>query len=53
MHALLLYQIVDHRRIFAREIREALFAAWIRETASIENESATVSGVVFRHALVK
>src|SRR5579864_1893790 len=40
MHALLLIQIIDHRRVFAREGLEALFASWIRETASVENETA-------------
>jgi len=50
MHALLLVEILDHRRVFAREAAEALFASGIRDAASIEDESAAVPGIVFRQA---
>ena len=53
MHALLLIEIVDHRRVFAGERFEALFASGIREAAAIENESAAVPGLVLRQAPVK
>src|SRR5712692_4732594 len=53
MHALLLIEIVDHRRVFAREGLEALFASGIRETASVENEPAAMPGLVFREGPVK
>ena len=50
MHALLLVQIIDHRRIFPGKRFESLFASGIRKTAAIENKAAAISGPVFRHA---
>ena len=53
MHALLLIEIIDHRRVFAGESFEALFPSGIREATGIENESATMPGLVRRQASVK
>src|SRR5947209_12523739 len=53
VHALLLIEIIDHWRVFAGESLEALFASGIRDAAAIENESASMSGLVFRQAPVK
>src|SRR5713101_8169661 len=53
LHALLLIEIVDYRRVFASEGFEALFAPGIWEAAAIENESASISGLVLRQASVK
>src|SRR5206468_10589551 len=53
MHAFLLIEVVDDRSVFAGKSLEALFAAGIRETATIEDEAAAISGFVFRQTLVK
>src|SRR6266850_6169284 len=53
MHAFLLIEIVDHRRVFAGESLEALFASRIREAPAIENEPAAISRFIFREVLVK
>src|SRR5215831_13957793 len=53
MHALLLMEIFDYRRVFARETFEALLATRIRETAAIKNESSAMPGLVLRQAAVK
>ena len=53
MHALLLIEIVDYRRVFARQRFEAVFAAGIREAADIENESAAVPSIVLRDVPMK
>ena len=43
VHALLLVEIVDHRRVFAGERFEALFAPGIGKAARVENKSAAVA----------
>src|SRR5579863_921078 len=48
MHALLLIEKVNHRRVFARQSLKSLLASGIRYAAGIENKSATVTGLVFR-----
>ena len=53
VHAFLLIEIVDDRRVFAGEGFEALFASGIGEAAAIENESAAISGLVLGQASVK
>ena len=53
MHAFLLIKIIDYRRVPAGEIFEAVFPARIGQPPAIENASAAVSGLVFRHALMK
>src|ERR1700692_4288040 len=53
MHALLLVEVIDDRRIFTGELLEALFASGIRQAAAIKNESAAISAFIFRHAAVK
>src|SRR6267142_4851126 len=53
MHAFLLIEIVDHRRVFAGESLEAHLASRIREAAAIENEPAAISRFIFREVLVK
>ena len=53
MHAFLLIEVVDHRRISARERLEALFASGVRQTAAIKNKSAAVPTVVLRQAAMK
>ena len=50
MHALLLIQIVDHRRVFAGERLEALFAPGIGKLAGVENEPAAMPALVFQRA---
>src|SRR6266404_6373310 len=53
VNALLLAQIVDHRRIPARKRLELLFAPRIRQTSSVKNKAAAISSVVRRQAAVK
>src|SRR5713101_49896 len=53
MHTLLLIEVIDDRRILARQRFEPLFAPGIREAAAIENESATVPGIILRQIPVK
>src|SRR5580658_11128483 len=53
MHALLLLEIVDHRRVFAAEGFEALFAPRVGEAAAVENEATAVASIVLRQASVK
>src|SRR6516164_10369348 len=42
VYALLLIQVVDHRRILAGQLLEALFAPRIGEAAAVKNETAPV-----------
>src|SRR5581483_3377495 len=53
MHALLLVEILDDRRVLAGEVLETLFASRIGNAAGIEDKSAAMSAVVFRQSLVK
>src|SRR2546423_6046307 len=53
MHALLLVEIVDYRRVTASESLEAFFAPGIREAAAIEDEATAVPCFILRYALVK
>ncbi len=53
MHALLLIEVVDHRRIPARKRLEALFAPGIRQAASIKNKSAAIPALIFRQPAMK
>src|SRR5271163_1079107 len=53
MHALLLVEVVDYRRVFAGQGFEAFFSSGIREAAAIEDEATTVSRIVLRQASVK
>src|SRR5579884_3917492 len=53
MHGLLLIQIIDNRRIFARERFEAFFPPRIRQAAGIEDESAAMPTLVLRQSPVK
>ena len=43
MHALLLIEIVDHRRVLAGQLLELFFPSGIGKTARIEDKSAAVS----------
>ena len=53
MHALLLLEIFDDRRVFAGERFEAIFSARIRKAASIEDKSAAIAAVVFGQAAME
>src|ERR1019366_7538273 len=53
VHALVLIEIVDDRRVFTGEGFEALFSAGIGEAAAIENEAAAIASVVLRQATMK
>src|ERR1700738_1340238 len=53
VHAFLLIQIIDHRRVLARERAEALFAARIGKAATIENKSAAMPSLILGPAAVK
>ena len=48
VHAFLLVEIFDHRRVFAGERAEPLFAAGIGQAAGIEDESAAVARFIER-----
>src|SRR5262250_694743 len=48
MDAHLLAQIVDHRRVLASKFLETWFASRIGKAASIEDESAAMTGIVLR-----
>src|SRR5260370_5385972 len=52
VHALLLVEIVDYRRVFSGPRLEALLAAGIRQAAAIENKTDSVFALVPRHAAV-
>src|ERR1039457_7379285 len=43
LHARLVIQVLDHRRVLAGQLSELFFAPGIGKTARIENKSATVS----------
>ena len=49
VNAFLLIQILDHRRVLAGQVAEALFSSWIRQASAVKNEAATVSAVVAGH----
>src|SRR5436305_13441137 len=53
MHALLLAQIFDDRRISAAERLESFLASGIRKAAAIEYESAAMAGFVLGQAVMK
>src|ERR1700733_3008200 len=53
MHALLLVEIVDHRRIATCEHFEALLASGIWQAASIKNKSSAISALTFRQPAMK
>ena len=53
MRALLLVEILDHRRVFSGQAFETLFASRIGNAAGIEDEAAAVPGLIRRHPLVK
>src|SRR6266849_222836 len=53
VHAVLLIEKIYHRRVFARERLEALFASGIRKAAAVKNKSAPMAGLVFRQVLAK
>src|SRR5579862_8938703 len=53
MHALLLVEVVDHGRILARQRLKAFLASGIRQAAPIENEAATVAGIILRILAMK
>src|ERR1700690_2587303 len=46
VHALLLLQVVNHRRVFARENLESLFASGIRKAPGVENKATAISRLV-------
>src|SRR5947207_9542810 len=52
-YAVLLDQVLDDRRVFARKVPESLFAAGVGETAGIEDEPAAMPRIVCRRLLVK
>ena len=52
-HALLLFQVFDHGRVFPVQRLEAFFAAGIRKAAGIKNEAATIPSLVHRKAAMK
>ena len=53
VHALLLVQIFDHGRISSRLCLEPLFPARIGQTASIEDESSSISGLILGQPAMK
>src|SRR5256885_11121726 len=53
VHAFLMNQVIHHGGIFPCEIFESFFTPRIWETSHIENESAAMSALVLRQALVK
>src|SRR6185312_4658587 len=50
MRALLLIKVFDHRSVFAGEILETLFAAWIGNSASVKNKSAAIACFIARRS---
>ena len=53
MHALLLVEVIDYRRVFSGESFEAFFPPGIGQAAAIENKAAAISTFIFRKAAVK
>src|SRR5579864_3056893 len=53
VHALLLIEVFDHRRISSGERFKSLFAPGIGQAAAVEDESSPVARLVFRPATVK
>src|SRR5712671_1819129 len=53
VHAFLLIEIVDYRRVLSGQRLEAFFAAGVRQAAAIEYESSAVSAFILRQATVK
>src|ERR1700722_19217229 len=53
MYALLLIEVLNHRRVFAGQRLEALFPPRIRQAPAIENKSAAMSTLVFGHTPMK
>ena len=53
MDAFLLVEVVDHRRVPARQRLEALFAAGIRQAAPVKDKAAAVPALIFRQAAMK
>jgi len=53
VHGFLLIEVVDYRSIFSGERFEAFFPAGIGEVATVENETATIAGIVLGQTLVK
>src|SRR5271166_4979266 len=50
MDALVLIQVVNHRRVLAAECLEAFFPSGIGNGSAVEDKSAAVSSFVLRHA---
>src|SRR5207244_6534813 len=53
MHALLLVEIIDHRRIFSSQTLESILASGIGQAAAIEHESTAISAFVLRQSAMK
>src|ERR1700727_372178 len=53
VHAFLLIEVFDHRRVASGESLETIFAARVRKAATVENKAAAVSSFIFRQAAVK
>src|SRR5579885_3444619 len=53
VHAFLLIQVVNYRRIFSCQALEAFLAAGIRKAAPVENESAAIPRFVLRQFAVE
>src|SRR5271157_1935187 len=53
VHAFLLVEVFDHRRVFAGESFEALLAAGIRQTTAIKHEAPAIARVILRQAAMK
>src|SRR5215475_15322185 len=53
MHAFLLIQVLDDRRVASGESFELFLATGVGKTAAVENEAAAGSGLVFGPATVK
>ena len=51
VYALLLIQVFNHGRVFACKRLESLFTAGIGNRSAVEDESAAISGFVFRQAI--
>src|SRR5208283_4130512 len=53
VHAFMLVEVFDHRRVFAGDRFEALFAAGIRQTAAIKHEASAIARFILRLAAMK
>jgi hypothetical protein len=47
------FEVFRHRRVFAGELLEALFASGIGQAAAIENKAAAIAGLVLRQAAME